>query len=189
MENRRSLMRKIRPLTCLVVALACSAGLTTGCSSTSTSSGSSTKPSGSAGTADKVNAQPIADFRAQADPICERIRKRNAKLTLPSSFPADIKDFDKGSKALIAAISDDYPALAKLKPPAGHEDDFARFSGSLSAVVTSAGKVQDLVKAGNEDTDALWLPVVQVKTDQGVAMDAAVAMGLSSCEDISFSKN
>lgn len=130
--------------------------------------------------------QPLAEFRTEADAICATVSKQLAKTELPHSFPADIKEFDKGSKTMLAVIEEPFTKLAAIAPPAGQQAAFARFSGALTAAVSEAKQLRSLAEAGNDDTDALWLPRTNVKTHQAKAMNEAVTLGLESCDELDY---
>jgi len=165
----------------LVIAAACLAAslALAACSDSDSSENADTTASDS---------QPMTDFLAAATPICDRASAALARVQAPSSFPAVLEDFGEGAKATLAAIEAEYTELAALDPPASNEAEFAIFAQSLSDVIVRAEQLQQLVSEGNDDTDALWLPQVQIDTLHGKAMDAAAAMGLDSCTTLNYSE-
>ena len=165
--------RGVRPL---LVLAACVAA--TGCG------GSADTDSTSGADADAT--QSLASFREQAKPICTRVSAANAKTTPPSSFPADPKDFETGAAAVLKAIEEDYTELAELDPPTDMTDEFEEFADALDGVVASARAMERLVEAENFDTDALWLPLQDLTTYNGVAMERADDLGLDACTTLDF---
>lgn len=130
--------------------------------------------------------QPPDQFRAKADAICESVSAELAKTALPHSFPADIEEFDEKSKKVIAVIEQPFTELAAMAPPQGQEAAYARFASALSAAVAEAKQIRTLVTAGNDDTDALWLPRTSVETHQAQAMNQATELGLENCDELDY---
>lgn len=132
------------------------------------------------------SSQSLAAFQAEAEPICEQVSQRLAETEMPSSFPADIDDFDTKSKQMIVVIEEPFGQLSSLTPPDGHEAAYERFSAALIAAVAQARQIQTLVVAGNEDTDALWLASTNVATHQAQAMNEAARLGLEHCQTLDY---
>lgn len=130
--------------------------------------------------------QSLAGFRKQAEPICEDVSKKLAKTELPHSFPAELEDFDKRSKQMLAVIAEPFDRLASLTPPEGREAEYGRFSKALKMAVAETRQIRRLVAAGNDDTDALWLPATNVPTHQAQAMNEATKLGLEQCESLDY---
>lgn len=141
---------------------------------------------GSASSSAAAETQPLDEFRAQADVICAPVSKKLAKTELPHSFPADIKEFDKKSRTMLAVIEEPFTKLAAIAPPTGQEAAFARFSTALTSAVAEAKQLRTLVEADNDDTDALWLPRTNVETHQAKAMNEAITLGLKSCDELDY---
>ncbi len=152
-----------------------------GCSDSSDESTATTTSEAS------VKTQPLSDFQAAANPICDRVSAALSDVVAPSTVPATLEDFDTGSAATLAAVEEDYTALAALDPPSGHEAEFETFATSLTGVIEQANQIQRLVDEGNDDTDALWLPQAQTDTLHGQAMDAAAVLGLEGCTSLAYS--
>lgn len=144
------------------------------------------KDDGTAGSSAAAGNQPLDAFRAQADVICAAVSRELAQTELPHSFPADIKEFDKKSRTMLAVIEEPFTKLVAIAPPAGQEAAFARFSTALTSAVAEAKRLRALVEAGNDDTDALWLPRTNVATHHAKAMNEAITLGLESCDELDY---
>ncbi len=142
----------------------------------------------SSSSSDSGSTTSLAAFRKAATPLCEDAADAMSKTVLPTSFPATLDEFDPKSEALLAAIEEPFTKLSKLDAPKGHEDEFASFSHAAADSVDQAKQLRSLVEAKNEDTDALYLPVVNVKTNLGTMMNAADELGLDACTDLAFSE-
>lgn len=141
---------------------------------------------GGGGNASSAAPQSMASFKAQAEPICEEVSAALAEIEPPSSFPAELDDFDQGSSKILAVIEGPYGELASLAPPEGYEDAFSQFAAALTAAVEQEKEVRRLVAEQNDDTDALWLLQTNVKTHQAQAMNHAAAMGIAHCTELNF---
>lgn len=130
--------------------------------------------------------QSLDAFLQEADPICEQVSEQLAKTELPSSFPADIDEFDEKSQKMIAVIEEPFGRLSSLTPPDGRQAEYGRFSEALKQAVEQAKQLRLLVEAGNDDTDALWLPATNVETHQAQAMNEATKLGLEHCESLDY---
>lgn len=133
-----------------------------------------------------VRTQHAAEFVKQAEPLCSQVSSAMAEAELPGSFPADIKEFDTKSKAMLAAIEQPFGELAGLTAPEGQEAAFGRFSHALESAVREAKQLRTLVEQGNDDTDALWLPRTNVVTHASEAMNEANTLALESCTQLTF---
>ncbi|MBE2316668.1 hypothetical protein DVA67_011830 [Solirubrobacter sp. CPCC 204708] len=134
----------------------------------------------------RFSTQPLESFQQQAAPLCSQASAAMAKVELPSSFPADLEEFDTKSQAMLAAIEQPFRELAALKAPHGHEAVFEEFKTALESAVSQTEQLRELVEAGNDDTDALGLPRTNVKTHASQAMEAAETLQVEACTQLSF---
>jgi hypothetical protein len=104
-----------------------------------------------------------------------------AKVEAPSTFPAELRDFDDGSEAFLKRARGHVGVLASLEPPAGLRADYGRMVAELERSERHARTVQDLVRGKNDDTDALWAAWTASDTSRSQAMEVAERLELGDC--------
>ena len=122
-----------------------------------------------------------AEFRARATAACERLSTAVAKVEPPDTFPAELRDFDRGSDDFLERTHGHVRTLASLDPPPELRADYARMVAELEASERHARTVQELVRGRNDDTDALWAAWTASDTSRAQAMEVAERLGLGDC--------